>query len=94
MLRGNCYASSEALYHLFGGKEAGWKPTVLRHEGSTHWYLTHRSGLVVDPTAAQFRKPPDYSKGRGCGFLTKKPSRRARRIMDILLWQRPLIEAA
>ena len=26
MIRGNCYYASEALYHLLGGKAAGWKP--------------------------------------------------------------------
>jgi hypothetical protein len=24
--RGNCYYTSEALYHILGGKAAGWKP--------------------------------------------------------------------
>lgn len=44
---------------------------------------------IFDPTAQQFPvdDPPDYSKSRGRGFLTKGPSRRARELMDRMLWQ-------
>lgn len=95
--RGNCYFISEALYHILGGKAAGWKPMRLKMEDPfelgtcTHWYLKHESGVVLDASRLQFRAagwwlPPDYSTGRGAGFLTKKPSRRARRLMTILTW--------
>lgn len=86
-MRGNCYVTSEALYHLLGGAAAGWKPMTLRHEGDTHWFLRHASGLVLDATASQFKRPPDYSKARGRGFLTRKPSRRAQELMQNLTWQ-------
>jgi hypothetical protein len=86
--RGNCYVSCEALYHLIGGKLAGWKAMTLRHEGDVHWYLIHKSGLIIDPTISQFKKKPDYSKGRGRGFLTKKPSKRAVEMMEIMVWQK------
>lgn len=86
-MRGNCYVASEALYHLLGGKAAGWTPMCMRHEGSTHWFLRHRSGLILDPTRPQFRTPPDYPRARGKGFLTKQPSRRARELMDRIVWQ-------
>ena len=33
--------------------------------------------MVQDPTADQFNSKPDYSKGRGSGFLTRRPSMRA-----------------
>lgn len=36
-VRGNCYVTSEALYHLPGGKASGWKPMTVRHEGAVHW---------------------------------------------------------
>ena len=86
-LRGNCYVTSEALFHLLGGKAAGWRPETLRHEGDVHWYLRHADGRVLDATASQFRTAPDYRKGRGRGFLTREPSRRARELMRTLVWQ-------
>lgn len=89
--RGNCYVTSEALFHLLGGKPAGWKPMVMRHEGDTHWFLINeKTGQRVDATAVQFRNPPseeDYSTARGCGFLTSDPSRRARSMMVRLVYQ-------
>lgn len=86
-IRGNCYATSEAAYHLLGGKEAGWTPMNMRHEGESHWFLRHESGLVLDLTAAQFETKPDYSKARGRGFLTAEPSGRAAQLMVMLTWQ-------
>jgi len=87
MKRGNCYVTCEALYHLLGGKDKGWKAMRMRHENDTHWFLQHSSGLTVDPTASQFRTKLDYSKARGCGFLTKLPSKRATQLMKIMIWQ-------
>ena len=93
--RGNCYVTCEALFHLLGGKAAGLVPHTVRHEGDVHWYLVRRIGtrtrvdieVVIDPTASQFKTPPPYDKGRGCGFLTKQPSKRARALMDRMVWQ-------
>lgn len=89
--RGNCYVTCEALYHLLGGAAAGWTPRTVRHEGDVHWYLVlaglDGDGHIVDPTASQFKTPPPYHLGRGRGFLTKKPSKRARALMDKLVWQ-------
>jgi len=86
-MRSNCYVTCEALYHLMGGKVAGWKPMHMRHEGDSHWFLLHNSGTIVDPTSKQFKNHPNYLNARGKGFLTKGPSRRARKLMRILLWQ-------
>lgn len=86
-MRGNCYTTCEALYHLLGGKTAGWTPMNMRHEGDSHWFLRNRNGTVLDPTAAQFKTPPDHSKARGRGFLTKRPSKRAQDLMQKLVWQ-------
>ena len=89
-MRGNCYVTCEALYHLLGGKAVGLVPMCLKHEGDTHWYLELRTPTgnhIIDPTVSQFKTLPDYSVGRGSGFLTKKPSKRARKLMRLLLWQ-------
>ncbi len=92
-MKGNCYAASEALYHLLGGKDAGWTPTYISgvcfvsEDTRAHWFLRHESGLILDATASQFDTKPDYSKGVGCGFLTDAPSKRARALMDKLVWQ-------
>lgn len=85
--RGNCYVTCEALYHLMGGASSMWKPMVMRWEGDTHWFLYHKSiRLILDPTRAQFERCPDYTKARGCGFMTKKPSKRAKLLMQQMLW--------
>jgi hypothetical protein len=78
---GKCYVASEAIYHLAGGKEAGLKPVNLRHEGVSHWYLVGPNNEIIDVTVDQFKVPPDYSKGRGRGFLTKEPCRRTKEFM-------------
>ncbi len=74
---GHCYVASEALYHLRGGVASGLLPQCVRHEGGVHWYLKRQSdGHIFDLTARQFSSPPPYEIGKGCGFLTKKPSKR------------------
>ncbi len=83
---GHCYAASEALYHLLGGKEAGFKPQVGKSDnGTTHWWLIDEDNKILDPTATQFfykNLIPPYNNGKGNGFLTKKPSKRAQTIID------------
>lgn len=86
-MRGNCYVTSEALFHLLGGKAAGWKPMRMKVRGDTHWFLKHKSGLILDATKSQFPVPPLYFGAVGAGFLTKGPSKRARALMDQLVWQ-------
>lgn len=86
-VKGNCYAASEALFHLLGGKEAGWKPMVISMEPFNHWFIKHNSGIIVDLTCSQFAEKPDYTKARGCGFLTKQPSKKAQELMKRLVWQ-------
>jgi hypothetical protein len=73
--------ASEAFYHLVGGKKAGYKPMTITHEGVVHWYLLGPGG-VVDLTAGQFDTPVPYEHGRGRGFLTKQPSKRAQKLME------------
>jgi len=77
---GHCYIASEAYHHIKGGKDSGLKPMNMRHEGASHWFLLD-GDRVIDLTAYQFNTPPDYSKARGRGFLTREPSRRAQILM-------------
>jgi hypothetical protein len=79
--------TSEALFHLLGGRAAGWKPMNVRHEGDSHWFLKHDNGTILDATAAQFTQPPPYADATGRGFLTHQPSKRARALIHTLLWQ-------
>ena len=90
-MRGNCYVTCEALYHLLGGKSQGWKPMHMRYQGDTHWFLLNeKSGQRLDPTSAQFSDPPDqfdYDYAVGSGFLTKNPSKKALILMNRMVWQ-------
>ncbi len=84
-IAGHCYVASEVLFHILGGWLVGWSAQVVRHEGDTHWYLKNRdTGRILDATADQFTTPVDYTKGRGCGFLTVRPSKRAQIVMERL----------
>lgn len=88
--RGNCYVASEALFHILGGKAAGWTPMVIpKGTGAdTHWFLKHSTGMILDPSRRQFgNSVPCYGLARGCGFLTKRPSKKARELMRRMTWQ-------
>ena len=82
---GHCYIAAEALYHLIGGKKSGYKPRVARDgEDETHWWL-EKDGHKLDPSKKQYTKigeKPPYHLARACGFLTQKPSKIARIIMN------------
>ncbi len=84
-MKGHCYVASEALYHLLGGKEAGWTPHHVQHEGGPHWFLKHAGGRIIDPTSDQFKTPVPYHKGQGGGFLTDFPSERTRGVLERML---------
>ena len=81
-LTGHCYVASEAYYHLAGGKAVGLKPMCVQHEGGPHWWLRDADGRDIDLTAAQFSSPVPYKLGRGKGFLTTQPSKRAQQVID------------
>lgn len=78
---GQCYAASEAVYHLLGGRASGYTPVRGRSGSVSHWWLRRPDGSVLDVTAAQFGRPWPYHLGTGGGFLTRQPSRRARALM-------------
>lgn len=88
--RSNCYVTCEALYHLLGGKKNGWKPMFMKHEGESHWFLKCNwvtGVMTLDPTVSQFKTEPDYSTAIGKGFLTKKPSKRAKALVKLMVYQ-------
>lgn len=94
---GHCYVATEALYHLIGGKKSDWAPMRGKDiYDTTHWWLRHKETKeIVDPTAAQYTdngmKPPyAYGEGRGGGFLTAKPSWRAREVIRRLKIKTPM----
>ena len=98
-LSGHCYVASEALWHLLGGSDSGFKPMVVHFQNDTHWFLRQIStNRDVDLTADQWEEPVPYQLAKGCGFLTKTPSRRAQvlllRVQNLLLLSTNPPEAA
>jgi len=84
---GHCYVATECLYHLLPKEEKSlYIPNILKIEGITHWFLKHKeTGKVLDITNKQFHFKLDYSKSKGCGFLTKKSSKRATILINRVL---------
>jgi hypothetical protein len=85
---GCCYAAVEALWYL-GAAEAGYVPAYLACGDMdsifcSHWILIRADGRVLDPTADQFLYRPDYRHPVRCGFQTKKPSKRAKKLIDLV----------
>src|ERR1700739_1703310 len=70
---GHCAIAAEALFHLLGGKAAGWVPVVLPRRvlgDNTHWWVENvQTGERLDPTAEQFGgKAIPERMGRRAGF--------------------------
>lgn len=81
---GHCYAASEALYYLFGGKDT-FTPHMNKDEsGNSHWWLVRKSdSKIIDPTSSQFTKlniKPPYIGSKGRGFMQQ--SDRSKIIME------------
>jgi len=83
-LAGHCYHATEALWHLLGRPDGLYPHVVRMPSGETHWYLAGPYGRV-DLTFAQYAEPVPYHCGRGCGFLTRQPSKRAQTVIDRVL---------
>jgi len=95
-LYGHCYTASEALYHLLGELRPdlidsargglSYRPTHARDPANVvHWWLEDRAGRVIDPTEGQYTSEglqPPYDAGRGGFFLTTKPSKQAKVVID------------
>lgn len=73
---GHCAVATESLYHMLGGKAAGYTPMQLQHEGVSHWFLRAPDGHILDATADQFMTPVPYDQGIARGFMTPKHGRR------------------
>lgn len=86
-LSGHCYVASEALWYLLEDNSE-WKPMMAscydEGEKITHWWLENKiTGEILDPTKEQYEnESPPYLVGKGCGFLTKTPSKRAKIVID------------
>lgn len=83
-LAGHCYVATEALFYLLNKKEKKfWKPRWVKHENDTHWYIQNiETKQIIDLTRKQFKTKVPYHKGIGCGFLTKKPSKRTKILLS------------
>ncbi len=85
-LEGHCYIAAEVLWHSLDKKD--FKPmcaVYFDEKGKcTHWWLKNKNtGEILDPTAEQYYPDtPPYTLGRGCGFLTKEPSKRAKIVLN------------
>lgn len=86
LMYGHCYVASEALYHLLKTVGVKCHPCCGKDSrGITHWWLEDSSSNIIDPTVEQYTsvgKTPPYSNGRRCGFLTRKPSKRAQIVIE------------
>lgn len=72
---GYCYIYAEALYHYAKASGECVKVKCLKLDGlECHWWVEYR-GEIYDVTPPI--TPFPYSLGKGKGFLTKKPSKRA-----------------
>lgn len=81
--------AAEACFYLLNRDE--WKPMCASYRDengkATHWWLVHKvTGEKADPTAEQYApEQPPYHLGKGTGFLTKNPSKRAQIVIDRVL---------
>lgn len=88
-LEGHCYIATEVLWHLL--KNDRLKPMCAVYSDETgrctHWWLVDKTnGKILDPTKEQYHPDePPYELGRGCGFLTKQPSKRAQIVLNKIL---------
>jgi hypothetical protein len=93
-LGGACYATSEAYYHaVCDDRRDKLTPQQVSVEmdvdnvsyATSHWFLEHDDGTIIDLTAEQFRihdvRIPHH-QARGRGFLTGDPSSAAQAILD------------
>ena len=86
---GFCYIGTEALFHLLGGLESGYKPRYYKYpNGDTHWWLyNEKTQSVLDPTFDQDEDVSQYYPlGKNAGFLTgyQKPSNNTKEFIKII----------
>ena len=84
---GFCYIAAEAINYILGSQGKPFCASYI--EGGkkyTHWWI-ELNGDIIDPTATQYTKlgkKPPYNLGVGKGFLTKKLSKRANKLLKIV----------
>tara|TARA_R110002020_G_scaffold253889_1_gene467503 strand:- start:47 stop:1324 length:1278 start_codon:yes stop_codon:yes gene_type:complete len=76
---GHCYVASECLYHL---SNKDLKVYNIKHENSSHWFLKDKKDNIIDLTSEQFQTLVPYKNARRMFFLTKKPSKRAKILIN------------
>ena len=82
-LWGHCYVASEALYHLLGADASYYRPMRIKVNSVNHWFLKNKkTNEILDVTAEQFDFKLDYSKAKNAAFLTKKPSKRCKILIE------------
>lgn len=83
---GHCYVASEVLFHLLNNPKKYSAARAKDENGINHWWIVDLdNGNIIDPTADQYysiNKIPPYNVGYKCSFLTKKPSKRAKIILN------------
>lgn len=77
---GDCYHATEALYHLLGGREAGYEP----QSSNSHWFLKGPTGKILDPTGG------DVKAGSPKKLVTTAPSSKAMGLIDAVIRRGPL----
>lgn len=91
-LEGFCYVASEVLFYALGPED--WQPMSGTYDRNgkeaQHWWLVHKTtNRILDATSDQFWNDEQlrmlYEEGKPRAFLTKKPSRRARILIDRIL---------
>lgn len=83
---GFCYAASEIIYRLNGGKDV-WKKVSIskaKWEHGSHYYLIHKqTGEILDITSDQFTSigiEIPYELGVGGGFMGKGLSKASKKL--------------
>jgi uncharacterized protein YegP (UPF0339 family) len=73
---GLCSVATEALYFMLGGPKRGLTSYVAKDkDGTTHWWLQDKNGMILDPTKEQYttlNEVPPYERnnpGKPCGFM-------------------------
>ena len=89
---GNCYAVTEAAWHILGGKRGDWHVCRMKigHDRRSHWFLRHkqRPDIILDLSRLQFGGAlPCYGAAIRAGFLTQQPSKKARALIEAMTWQ-------
>ena len=86
---GFCYAASEVIYRLDGGKEK-WKKVAISEANWTlggHCYLENKlTGDILDITAEQYLLMDieiPYNKGKGGGFRTNDFGNKAKLLAEM-----------